>query len=962
MDKLRGLLGTTTSLISPFKDYDIKEKTTRTKFYKVHDGIKKSSNEECSLFVFEKKQYEKQQGMTKSQIDSIYSFVKKEAQTLQRLRHPAMLSVVGVMEETKTHIYYATEPVLASLEDLIIQYRSRKTSKRDSGSLTEQGYKLKDFTFEELEVKSGIFQILEGLNFLNSTAKLLHRNLSPESIFISRSLKWKLAGLGFTCPIEQQEPIQGLSLQDFHDYQYQDAHTILPSLSYLPPEFIYEKKFDYNSDLFSIGRLIGNLSILTGEISAGGSGNNMDYDDQHQITKLGVIPYYKMKLDELKSLCARVSSNFDSARVCSILLADPGFRGTLENFFKSGYFQDILTKSMVYLVNITQKEEESKLQFYRGLLNIMTQFSARIQTNYILPVLLQELVNERLVYVCLPCILLISNNHVKKETFQSKVMPSLAPIFQNTNPKAEVLSCILSNIPLFIQKASLDQVKSYLVPVVLGTLCGPTQELIFQCLTSAQLIFKFLDSDIIGVGVIPRLGNLIGNTFPIHIRSNAINWLTQLVPQMEKRTLIDVLIPNLEKIISNDNSPQILEALVQTYSAISKKLGGELLALKVLPALMQISADKHLDIQQFQSIMKVVKEILTTYESERLNELNNLHRYTTKKEPQSPSEVVMEQFSNSIDSPITHSTSSSVPVLSVQQPLKPMAPIPVTVAANFNNNPITNNPFNNFVSVNSPNQQSVNTISTSMSTTSISSNSNSITKSNLDSPDFTSFNSSNNNSSINISLPFSSQKPILSNSSSNNTSPQSTILPPPSNSSSNNNAFSSIQLPNLSSPNSSLKMNNSSISNSGSSHFESTLTSQNVLQPTITTSNTMKPSKPNYNISLPLQQPSGFGDVLQPTNVMNNTSTTSSTSSYSNMNNNSFVNYNNQSNNYNNFSNNTINSTNNALNSFGNDLLQPMNMQSTYNNNMNMNTNNLQFNNQNNQNNYNYSNNNNWGI
>ena len=43
-----------------------------------------------------------------------------------------------------------------------------------------------------------LFQIADGLAYLHSNEKLMHGNLTPSSIMITKRLFWKIAGLGFS--------------------------------------------------------------------------------------------------------------------------------------------------------------------------------------------------------------------------------------------------------------------------------------------------------------------------------------------------------------------------------------------------------------------------------------------------------------------------------------------------------------------------------------------------------------------------------------------------------------------------------------------------------------------------------------------------------------------------------------------------------------------------------------------
>ncbi len=49
----------------------------------------------------------------------------------------------------------------------------------------------------DLEVKCLALELLEGLNFLQNNAKMIHMNLAPENVYITSEGKLKIGGLNF---------------------------------------------------------------------------------------------------------------------------------------------------------------------------------------------------------------------------------------------------------------------------------------------------------------------------------------------------------------------------------------------------------------------------------------------------------------------------------------------------------------------------------------------------------------------------------------------------------------------------------------------------------------------------------------------------------------------------------------------------------------------------------------------
>ena len=57
---------------------------------------------------------------------------------------------------------------------------------------------LKELIPGDLEIKCLLLEMMEGLNFLHSTAKTIHSSIAPEHIYLTKEGRVKLAVLNFT--------------------------------------------------------------------------------------------------------------------------------------------------------------------------------------------------------------------------------------------------------------------------------------------------------------------------------------------------------------------------------------------------------------------------------------------------------------------------------------------------------------------------------------------------------------------------------------------------------------------------------------------------------------------------------------------------------------------------------------------------------------------------------------------
>lgn len=100
------------------------------------------------------------------------------------------------MEETRSEITFATEPIISSLTGSLSSARVggvldgvdldevevssvNNTSLLGGIVLTKNGFSSLTCLFPYVQIQKGILQVAQGLSFLHSQAKLMHNNISP---------------------------------------------------------------------------------------------------------------------------------------------------------------------------------------------------------------------------------------------------------------------------------------------------------------------------------------------------------------------------------------------------------------------------------------------------------------------------------------------------------------------------------------------------------------------------------------------------------------------------------------------------------------------------------------------------------------------------------------------------------------------------------------------------------------
>lgn len=217
--------------------------------WKIYKGYKRSTKQEAAIFVLEKRQLDK---YNKTDREIILEQLRRGVTQLTKIRHPRILTVQHPLEESRESLAFATEPVFASLANVL-----GKTVNMP------QPANMSDFKLFDIEIKYGLLQIGEGLAFLHNDVKLLHRNVCPESIIINQQGSWKIFGFDFC--IHNNNPGSTQPTYPFQEYNYSLPTVAQPPLDYLAPEYILTKSHSNAADMFSLGMLIYSLYSINGQ-------------------------------------------------------------------------------------------------------------------------------------------------------------------------------------------------------------------------------------------------------------------------------------------------------------------------------------------------------------------------------------------------------------------------------------------------------------------------------------------------------------------------------------------------------------------------------------------------------------------------------------------------------------------------------------------------------------------------
>ncbi|CAO3684153.1 unnamed protein product [Umbelopsis ramanniana] len=526
--------------------------------------------------------------------------LKKEAGNLTRLRHPAILEVVEPVTESRSSIAFATEPLLASLHNLI-----GNTDGFD-GPVPQE---ISGFELDELEIQKGLLQVGKGLQFLNHDAKVVHRNLVPEAIFVNAKGDWKIGGLGFSVFLNNPDR----SAESFDDYSEYMPESCQMNLDYAAPEFVLDNDIAVTNDAFSLGCLA--YTVHNKGKSLFGTFNNMR-KYQRCIESLSSITYDNVPA-HLQEVLRR------------LIVRQPSMRMTTMEFQSSKYFDNILVSTMKYLESFPEKTREEKSQFMKGLSRVLGQFPDRVLTRKILPSLLEELKDHSLLPFTLPNIFIITEK-LDQQEFCEKVLPSLKPIFTLRDPPQNMI-VLLEKLDIFQKKTPREIFRDDVMPLIYGALENPVPVVQEKALRMVPVLAESLDYTTVKNSLFPRVQSLFVTTTVLSVKVSTLICFHAMIKVIDKFTMQEKLVPLLKGIKTKE--PAVMLVTLAVYDEMGKHLDKEIIATEILPQLWRMSFGPLLTLEQFQKFMKTIRELTNRVEeahTKHLREVKSLEEQTKR--------------------------------------------------------------------------------------------------------------------------------------------------------------------------------------------------------------------------------------------------------------------------------------------------------------------------------------------
>lgn len=559
--------------------------------WRLHSAsFKERPDDKLTIFLFEKKVVDKYPKNSKEQILEV---LRKDASSLQRLRHPQILSVVEALVEERGTLCFATKPVVGTVAQLLENNRME---------------------LSVLEMKCGLLDVAEALQFLHNDAKTAHLGISPQSVFIDPQGRWLLGGLGFS--------IAGIQWGQLIDCPYAfhgsgdtgGQMSAEPNARYVAPELVgMPCKCGLESDMFSLGCLT--YELLSNERQPFMRGLPRGYCNGQ--LRQSAVP------QELFPALNKVLS------------ASPMDRMPITAFLNSEFFMDVHLRAVRFLEQLNEKDETQRVTFLKGLPKLLMDPQSplcghRVVRERLLPRLCSALLFPGLYGVVVPCIItLLKRERISDPAyFQARIWPSFKPLFSAKEIPIEVVTLFLKELDVLVSNCLPAETQNTLLPFVLRCLELQEPVILNEVLEKLPYLHKKFEYRQVKDQILPRMLQLLLSSSVVKVKVQVLMGLSRMFEIFDKNTIHDVILAAFDKLTKTDRNPAVCMCLLGCYDAMSKHLGHKATAERVLPLIMPLLAEESLSAEQFETQLSVAKKLMQRVEAARRKE------YETRKDLQ----------------------------------------------------------------------------------------------------------------------------------------------------------------------------------------------------------------------------------------------------------------------------------------------------------------------------------------
>ncbi|KAJ8668715.1 hypothetical protein QAD02_010378 [Eretmocerus hayati] len=558
--------------------------------WKIFDGYRKSDGKEVSIFLFEKRSVEKIHKPKRK--EAVTEILRVGVKHLERFRHPKTLQVIHGVEECPDTLAFASEPVLASLANVLAAEEQKIAMMQTA-----------EYDMLDIEIKYGLLQVTEALSFLHYS-QVMHRNVCPSSILITKKGSWKLCGFEFIEGVNESDATDVVPLPPWTN---RISKMTQPNLDFIAPEVQQKKIGSILSDMFSLGMVI--CAIFNhGRPVIQANHNVSDYLKQLDLLDQQVM-----------NLLPRVPLPLQEA-VTRLLHKDPRQRPTSQVLSSLKYFSDPSVHALQFLDVINMKDPTQKAHFYKNTLKeVLPYIPRKLWYQHIWPYLHHETRSQEVFAAVLqPMLFIIQNSSVVE--YENILLPNFRPLF--SAPRSiQGTVVLLENLHIVIEKTRTDEVCREVLQILYNSFESNTIQIQTAAFVAVPNVTDYLDDMAIRRTLLPKLKLAFEkSTTDQRILMKA---LTCILDRLEKQQIMEEVLPLLWEVKLQE--PEIIVRVVGIYRLMlsDKKYGlsVNVMATRVMPSLLPQTVNPGLTLNDFMNLIEVLQDMLNHIDRNQRNKL-----------------------------------------------------------------------------------------------------------------------------------------------------------------------------------------------------------------------------------------------------------------------------------------------------------------------------------------------------
>ena len=571
---------------SLFPNYTLDKKPyLELKFWKIFKGTNKTTGDNISAFIFEKKILDKK---SEKERDNILMCLRKEPETLIRgkNKHKNFLTIIEPIKEDNSSIGFITEYISYNLISWINDYHPSK-----------------------LEIKYIIYQILSVVFFIHSEYHISHNNLNPENIFITEKNFIKITGFMFTTSLIKDTNNNNNNNNLIFS---KNIVKLVCNLKYASPDLIINNEINNNSDNFLIGLIsyyLLNEKNNYNDLFVLNDNSYESYKNSYENTNIDKKVNNFTKDDYVKEFLKLLLQN------------NPEKRKNLSQIQNSKFFVESEDNNKLVPLCLLSKMESTEISSNYDLLkllpNILNLYSKKEKEFLILPNLLYYLKVENLINPIVPALFLLSEQNNKDINFEEKIWPTFKKLFNMKKFPAATLYFTLKKMNFLINNLEKSEFNKYCIPLMSKALDCGVQKIQEVVLDELPNLLKNLDKNEFQNNIYNRLVKIVIQTNNKKIRKKIMNFFIYLTDYFDSYFINNNFLEDIEKIIKSETTINICKNAFILYEKIKLKVNDKSVRSKIIPSLLLMMCNGEISEDLFNQGERIIHSYIQKIKEKR---------------------------------------------------------------------------------------------------------------------------------------------------------------------------------------------------------------------------------------------------------------------------------------------------------------------------------------------------------